>query len=173
MPVDGVIANEKGEVLALWSSFAFETQRELEQVMRIPISDFELSARSRNCLERAGIELGAVEAALLHGRPALPDRAVVTIEVLEADKRPGNVVRPLMRQHKADEMTAASRHDGNQVLAVLPEVFLLKRIDLIADDADIFHRSSPWLSCSPHRGAKGEPQSYSRRNVDTSVTIEL
>src|ERR1700691_4884941 len=32
--VDGVVANEKGEVLALWSSFAFETQRELEQVNR-------------------------------------------------------------------------------------------------------------------------------------------
>jgi DNA-directed RNA polymerase subunit alpha len=30
-------------------------QRELEQVMRIPVGDFELSARSRNCLERAGI----------------------------------------------------------------------------------------------------------------------
>ncbi|HTV94463.1 MAG TPA: trypsin-like peptidase domain-containing protein [Steroidobacteraceae bacterium] len=32
--LDGVIANEKGEVLALWSSFAFETQRDLEQVNR-------------------------------------------------------------------------------------------------------------------------------------------
>ena len=31
---DGVLANDKGEVLALWSSFAFETQRELEQVNR-------------------------------------------------------------------------------------------------------------------------------------------
>jgi S1-C subfamily serine protease len=31
---DGVLANERGEVLALWSSFAFETQRELEQVNR-------------------------------------------------------------------------------------------------------------------------------------------
>ena len=30
-------------------------QRELEQVMRIPITDFELTARSRNGLERAGI----------------------------------------------------------------------------------------------------------------------
>lgn len=30
-------------------------QRELEQTMRIPLSDFELSARSRNCLENAGI----------------------------------------------------------------------------------------------------------------------
>jgi S1-C subfamily serine protease len=36
--VDGVLANDKGEVLALWSSFAFETQRELEQVNRgVPI----------------------------------------------------------------------------------------------------------------------------------------
>jgi S1-C subfamily serine protease len=31
---DGVLANERGEVLALWSSFAFETQRELEQTNR-------------------------------------------------------------------------------------------------------------------------------------------
>ncbi len=35
---------------------AVRQQRELEQVMRIPIADFELSARSRNCLERAGID---------------------------------------------------------------------------------------------------------------------
>jgi pro-apoptotic serine protease NMA111 len=32
--LDGVLANDKGDVLALWSSFAFETQREIEQVNR-------------------------------------------------------------------------------------------------------------------------------------------
>jgi S1-C subfamily serine protease len=31
---DGVLANDRGEVLALWSSFAFETQRDLEQTNR-------------------------------------------------------------------------------------------------------------------------------------------
>ncbi len=34
---------------------AIRRQKELEQVLRIPITDFELSARSRNCLEQAGI----------------------------------------------------------------------------------------------------------------------
>jgi S1-C subfamily serine protease len=32
--LDGVVANDKGEVVALWSSFAFETQRDLEQMNR-------------------------------------------------------------------------------------------------------------------------------------------
>ncbi len=32
--LDGVLANDKGEVVALWSSFAFESQREVEQVNR-------------------------------------------------------------------------------------------------------------------------------------------
>ena len=35
---------------------AVRRQRELDQVMSVPITDFELSARSRNCLERAGID---------------------------------------------------------------------------------------------------------------------
>jgi S1-C subfamily serine protease len=32
--VDGVLANDQGDVLALWSSFAFETPRDLEQINR-------------------------------------------------------------------------------------------------------------------------------------------
>ena len=32
--IDGVIANDKGDVVALWSSFAFETQHDLEQLNR-------------------------------------------------------------------------------------------------------------------------------------------
>jgi S1-C subfamily serine protease len=32
--VDGVLADDKGDVVALWSSFAFETQRDLEQMNR-------------------------------------------------------------------------------------------------------------------------------------------
>lgn len=35
---------------------AAKRDKHLEQILQIPISDFELSARSRNCLERAGIE---------------------------------------------------------------------------------------------------------------------
>ncbi|MEM1063251.1 MAG: DNA-directed RNA polymerase subunit alpha C-terminal domain-containing protein [Planctomycetota bacterium] len=35
---------------------AARRQRELEQVMAIPVTDFELSARARNCLERAEIQ---------------------------------------------------------------------------------------------------------------------
>jgi len=31
---DGVVTDEKGDVLAMWSSFAFESQRELEQINR-------------------------------------------------------------------------------------------------------------------------------------------
>jgi DNA-directed RNA polymerase subunit alpha len=47
--------------------------RELDQALQVPISDFELSARSRNCLERAGIvTLGdltrVTEAELLAGK---------------------------------------------------------------------------------------------------------
>jgi len=34
---------------------AARRQRELEHVMKIPVSDFELSARARNCLDRANI----------------------------------------------------------------------------------------------------------------------
>ncbi|MCA8987274.1 MAG: tetratricopeptide repeat protein [Planctomycetaceae bacterium] len=35
---------------------AARRDKQLEQILQIPITDFELSARSRNCLERAGIE---------------------------------------------------------------------------------------------------------------------
>ena len=52
---DGVLSNEKGEVLALWSSFAFESQRELEQVNRgIPadlVSEMiDVVADGRRCI---------------------------------------------------------------------------------------------------------------------------
>ena len=35
---------------------AARRDKQLEQILSIPMSDFELSARSRNCLERAGID---------------------------------------------------------------------------------------------------------------------
>ncbi|HUG91323.1 MAG TPA: DNA-directed RNA polymerase subunit alpha C-terminal domain-containing protein [Planctomycetaceae bacterium] len=40
----------------LFDEDALRRQRELEHVLRIPLTDFELSARSRNCLERAGMQ---------------------------------------------------------------------------------------------------------------------
>ena len=56
---DGVLANDKGDVLALWSSFAFETQRDLEQVNRgIPA---DLVAEMINVVEN-GKQLYSFEA---------------------------------------------------------------------------------------------------------------
>ena len=87
---DGVLADDKGNVLALWSSFAFETQRELEQLNRgIPADLVEEMITVVN----DGKELYSIEAEFDQGSLAnarklgLPDDWVKRFEAHNPQRR--------------------------------------------------------------------------------------
>jgi len=87
---DGVIANEKGGVLALWSSFAFESQHDLEQVNHgIPADivtemiDTVIATRPMYSLE-AEFDVESLAAARKLG---LPDSWVRRLEQHDQDRR--------------------------------------------------------------------------------------
>jgi S1-C subfamily serine protease len=87
---DGVIANEKGDVLALWSSFAFESQHDLEQVNHgIPADivtemiDTVIATRPMYSFE-AEFDVESLAAARKLG---LPDSWVRRLEQHDQDRR--------------------------------------------------------------------------------------
>ena len=70
---DGVLSDEKGDVLALWSSFAFESQRELEQVNRGIPADF----------------VSEMIDVVAHGRPLYSFEAEFTVQSLAGARELG------------------------------------------------------------------------------------
>lgn len=87
--------------------------RELEAVLQVPISDFELSARSRNCLDRAGIH-------------TLGDLTRVTEAELLSNKNFGETSLKEVR----DIMAAKGLTIGQSLGAVKPTAATLVREDL-------------------------------------------
>jgi S1-C subfamily serine protease len=114
---DGVIADDKGDVMALWSSFAFETQRELEQVNRgIPA---DLVVEMINVVEN-GRPLHSFEAefdveSLANARKlGLPDVWVRRFESHDAQRRQVLGVSRLV----AGSQAAALLEPGDLLLAI-------------------------------------------------------
>ena len=89
--LDGVLANDKGEVLALWSSFAFETQRELEQVNRgIPadlVTEMIKVVADQRPLYSFEAEFDRAVACRARARLGLPDAWVRRFEEHDAQRR--------------------------------------------------------------------------------------
>ena len=115
--MDGVLANDKGEVLALWSSFAFESQHELEQVNRgIPA---DLVAQMIDVVE-AGRPLYSFDAEFnvqsLAGarRLGLPDAWVRRFEEHDPQRRQVLAIDRLV----AGSAAAALLEPGDLLLAV-------------------------------------------------------
>jgi len=67
-----------------------------------------------------------------------------TIEAVEGDQSPRNVVGSFMGKEIADEMSSTSRNNAAPVLGVLLEVVTLEGVDLITNEAGDRHGGSPW-----------------------------
>src|SRR5207302_413474 len=68
---------------------------------------------------------------------------LIRSQAVECDETPCLEVRALVREKISDEMAAAAGDDAAPVRGVLPEIFLLERIDLIANEAGDGHSVLP------------------------------
>ena len=98
--------------------------------------DQTLRLRKREILASFGIGLEACAIRLVGGK------------TLECDQPPGHVVGSFVRKEIADEVAAAARNDPTPAFRVMSEGVALKRVDLIANDADDGHRVLPVWRCA-------------------------
>ena len=115
--VDGVVANDKGDVLALWSSFAFETQHDLEQLNRGIPADLveEMIAVVENNRPLYSFEAEFQVASLAGARKlGLPDDWVRRFEKHDAQRRQVLTIDRLV----AGAPAAAVLEPGDLLLAV-------------------------------------------------------
>ena len=99
---------------------------------RRPLDQFEESSLFAQD-EPFALRERKVRAAFRIGFESRPIR-LVRGEAVARDQPPSHVVRTLMRQKIADEVTSATRNDARPVLGVLLEGGALKGIDLVPDE---------------------------------------
>jgi S1-C subfamily serine protease len=114
---DGVLADAKGDVLALWSSFAFEAQREIEQVNHgIPadlVTEMIEIVTANRPLHSVEADFGVVSLAGAR-RLGLPDAWVRRLEDHDPDHRQALSVDRLVAGSPAAELL----EPGDLVLAI-------------------------------------------------------
>ena len=121
---DGVLADDKGDVLALWSSFAFETQRDLEQVNRGIPADLVMET------------LNVVE----DGRQLYSFEAEFDVESL-ADARKLGLPDSWVRRFEAHNQLRRQVLSVDRLVAGSPAAALLEPGDLIlAIDGQVVNR---------------------------------
>src|SRR5215472_4632721 len=90
-------------------------------------------------------------------------------QALKCYQTPADIIGPFVGKKVSHEVAAAPRNDAAPILRIFLERVALKRIDLVADDADDRHLCSPRVgidgqspqACSEGRRARREePQSF-------------